>query len=300
MDDETSDNIQKENLKMLHGLIQSVGGSLNDSKHIARTCNKRSVAQVTKFKGDLEIGVSLKLPVVIYTKIRRESFPTLLKESQSSFNKGSGGEVKMDRVYKLEDKEVSDHERIKAFKYGTDYIPFSEADIASLKNSTERSFQFLAFLNREQVNGSMFLGGCDVVLAAPGQAEAQQAISSLARAMKLENRVGLARIVTRKNSAPKIVALLPCIDEYEGFYLHPLPFVEDMRQYEFDSLDPVISKLTRVELNAGESVVDSLMTDPQGKYDIANTYNPTLQAFFKAIQRRAETPSYVISPLYTE
>lgn len=146
----------------------------------------------------------------------------------------------------------------------------------------------------------------DVAIASPDHPDAALAVSALVRGMDAEHCVGIARMVYRANSPPKIVAFLPNVnenpdatttDQLDSFYVLHLPFHEDLRHFEFHSLQTT-SRSTQ-QTTIAEDLVDTFTTDT---YDMKSTYNPTLQRFYKSVQHRAlhpKDPIPEISPTIT-
>jgi hypothetical protein len=61
------------------------------------------------------------------------------------------------------------------------------------------------------------MGGVDVLIASNYDKHAQKALASLIHALYELERVAICRYITRKNSQPKLVCLIP-----RNFYLYPL------------------------------------------------------------------------------
>lgn len=170
MDSDKSNFIQQEHMRMFNSITGLVGGRVTTCAQMLdelEGCRSRSIMQVSKFRGNLEIryisyytiylkmvciSEKIQIPIWVYGKVQSESLPTLTKESKASYDASAGGEVKMDRVYLTEEKHpVSPSSRIKSFRYGDEYIPFSMADELTLKLSTEKSCQLLAFMPKSKL-----------------------------------------------------------------------------------------------------------------------------------------------------
>ena len=109
-------------------------------------------------------------------------------------------------------------------------------ELALLKYESDRCLQVLAFVPTDEVKRYQYMSGIDCVAAAPGDAEAQRALSAFAWSMTEMHRTALARYVARKNARPMLVALLPDIaraDGSEALLLVQLPFADDIRDFAF-------------------------------------------------------------------
>lgn len=68
--------------------------------------------------------------------------------------------------------------------------------------------------------------------------------TALVHALEETDSVAIVRFVKRKNGTPILGALYPCIKpENEYFYLHKLPYAEDIRQFPFPPLDKFVINL---------------------------------------------------------
>ncbi|OQS04042.1 hypothetical protein THRCLA_03685 [Thraustotheca clavata] len=305
----TSQSVKVENEKMLHSIAQEVSGEvISVTKRIdfLTQGKTKTVSQSTKFRGNLEFGDTLQIPVYVFSKTLEQKMPTLAKESAVA--DPGVGKVKMDRLYHSQvkpDEEVPPESRIKAYKYGSEMIPFSTADQASLKLATERSLKVLGFIKRELIDQTMFMGSTDAVFGDFTKPRAQEALAAFVRATEAEGKVALARFVWRANAAPKIVVLIP--NAYGSlrlncFWMQVLPFEEDLRQYEFPSLRIPKAQPTKEQQDIADALVDSLTLsgDKQNLHEKA--FCPSLQRFYDTVPLRALDPACPLAslPAYVE
>jgi ATP-dependent DNA helicase 2 subunit 2 len=152
--------------KEVHGDVKSVSKRMD----MLTQGNKRAVSQVTKFRGLLEIGTTMGLPVHCYLKTKIATLPTLKKESQVSHDKNISGRIKMDRIYRSStamqenDNEIPIEKRVKAYRYGSEKVPFSSADMESFKFQTEKSLKLLGFVDQNQLKIAQFIGETDLFI----------------------------------------------------------------------------------------------------------------------------------------
>jgi ATP-dependent DNA helicase 2 subunit 2 len=106
------------------------------------------------------------------------------------------------------------------------------------------------------------------------------------------NKVLICRYVYRNNANPKLVCLTPHITQYGPvFYLNQVPTVEDLRDYQFQSLqectvqqEEVVSKfIDELDLEAGEEDEE----EPEEKLKPTRTFNPSLQYFYQCLEHKA-------------
>ncbi|RLN97043.1 hypothetical protein BBJ28_00010821 [Nothophytophthora sp. Chile5] len=288
-----------ENEKMLVSIAKEVGGevcSVSKRMQLMAQGMKKTVALTTKFRGPLEFGDILGIPVYCYLKTKTATLPTLQKESQTSYEKDVGGKVKLDRRYtspQHPDEEVPPDQQVKAYRYGAEKVPFSSADVEFFKFQTEKSLKVLGFLDQAQLSHSKFAGGTDIFIAEPGKPHAAQCLAALIDAMRELQQVAIARFVARKNAAPKIVALIPhapCASRGENYYAlwsQQLPFDEDLRSYEFAPLKCRKFTPTEEQQSLADKLVDSLSIRDDKADEVGACFNPVIRRFFHAASMRA-------------
>eukprot|EP01102_Stenamoeba_stenopodia_P012456 TRINITY_DN3947_c0_g2_i1.p1 TRINITY_DN3947_c0_g2~~TRINITY_DN3947_c0_g2_i1.p1 ORF type:complete len:754 (+),score=228.50 TRINITY_DN3947_c0_g2_i1:208-2469(+) len=283
----------------------------------------RSVLQRTTYRGALEISSHLSIPVWSYIKTMPRTFPTLkklstLSETHEGEGEGEGeeganedaagkGEVLMQRTYHPiadPDEEIPEDERVKGYKYGRTLVPFSKIDAQVLQYKAQKCMQVIGFTKQSNVPRHHFMGNVECIVAEPGDESAAVALSALVHALFETESVCIIRYVKRANSIPHLGVLMPHIKaDYECLFYCKLPFAEDIRQYPFASLDPSRARKAFVpspeQLAATERLINSLdlMTAAKDDDDESTealkpkyTYNPSLQHFYQAIQKRALNP----------
>lgn len=292
---------------MLVSIAHEVGGEVNSvSKRMQLMAQgmKKTVALTTKFRGDLEIGDGLGIPVFCYLKTKVATLPTLVKESQTSYDKEELGKVKMDRRYtspQNPDEDVAPDQQVKAYRYGMEKVPFSSADVEFFKFQTEKSLKVLGFLDRSLLNPSKFVGGTDVFIAEPGKPHAATCLAALIDGMKELDQVAIARFVARKNAAPKIMALIPHTpkkgENYYAFWAQQLPFEEDLRSYEFAPLKTSKNRPSDAQQDAADKLVESLSVRDDKADEVGACFNPVLCRFYNAASQRVFDDDAGIPPL---
>ncbi|TDH67454.1 hypothetical protein CCR75_005968 [Bremia lactucae] len=302
-------NIKAENEKMLVSIAHEVGGevcSVSKRMQLLAQGMKKTVALTTKFRGSLEFGNNFGIPVYCYLKTKTATLPTLSKESQNSYEKETAGRVKLDRRYTSPqniDQEISPDEQVKAYRYGSEKVPFASADIEFFKFRAEKSLKVLGFLDRSQINHSKFVAGTDVFIAEPSKPHAATCFAALIKAMMELDQVLVARFVARKNAAPKVVALIPhgpSPGKGENFYAmwsQQLPYEEDLRNYEFPPLKTRKFIPSDEQQLLADKLIDSLSIRDDKIDEVGKCFNPVIRRFFHAVSMRALDESAGIPPL---
>jgi ATP-dependent DNA helicase 2 subunit 2 len=137
----------------------------------------------------------------------------------------------------------------------------------------------LGFTDIDKVPRQHYMAGCDIVVPVESSTN-RRAFSALINAMIETDKVMIAKWISRKNSAPKLVVLHPYhTPKFECLYMNVLPTVEDIRDYQFGSLQ----ESTEGQQQAMDEFVDALDLDEvereEGVESDVNVYNPTLQYF---------------------
>jgi Ku70/Ku80 beta-barrel domain/Ku70/Ku80 C-terminal arm len=115
------------------------------------------------------------------------------------------------------------------------------------------------------------------------------ALHSIVQEMIKMNKVLICRFVPRANADPRLVVLNPHVT-FNGavFYLNNLPTVEDLRDFQFESLNECTVKQEEVV----SKFIDTLDLDEQEDEEKEerlkpnNVYNPTLQYFYQCLEHR--------------
>jgi ATP-dependent DNA helicase 2 subunit 2 len=299
---------------MLVSIANEVGGdvcSVSKRMQLLAQGMKKTVALTTKFRGPLEFGDALGIPVYCYLKTKTATLPTLAKESQRSYEKEAAGKVKLDRRYTSPqdvDQEVPPDQQVKAYRYGAEKVPFASADIEFFKFQTDKSLKVLGFLDKAQLSPAQFVAGTDIFVAEPGKLLAASCLAALIDAMVELEQVLVARFVPRKNAAPKIVALIPHApssaqgDNFYALWSQQLPYEEDVRNYEFAPLKTRKCAPTGEQQALADKLVDSLSIRDDKADEVGACFNPVVRRFFHAVSLRAldESAAVPTLPAYLE
>ncbi|CAE7372902.1 ku80, partial [Symbiodinium natans] len=250
----------------------------------------------------------MEIPVGIYSRTTRVSFPQLKKQSKMAAaipeESRKTDKVIMDRTYYATDdkegEEVKKEDRVKGYKYGQNIVPMSEYDEAALSYSCERTLTTLGFAAASSITPESSMHTVDTVAADKGDAWAHYAFESLVEAMLAEQRVLIARYVYRKDSQPHMVALIPKkgVGSASHMVLQFLPFEEDVRPWTCASLP----ESTSDQRAAMAKIVDGLTLCSKDAEMLRpeETSNPSLTRFYDFLASRAVKPGTPLPPASAE
>ncbi|XP_064167548.1 X-ray repair cross-complementing protein 5 isoform X2 [Anguilla rostrata] len=256
----------------------------------------------------LTIGESLSIRIVGYKAVTEEKIKKTwsIVDAQTHHKE----DVKRETVYCLEDDnetEVTKEDTIQGFRYGSDIVPFSKVDQEQMKYKSDgKCFTVLGFSKQEQIKRYQFMGSQVIKVFAPKDDEhAGVALSALIRALDQLKMVAIVRYAYDRRSNPQVGAAFPCVKEkYECLMYVQLPFVEDLRQFVFPSLENKKFAPTEEQLSAVDSLIDSMMLveetedgDTVDTFKVNELPNPQFQRLFQCLHHRAVNPDTPLPPM---
>ncbi|KAM9346851.1 X-ray repair cross-complementing protein 5-like [Symphorus nematophorus] len=257
----------------------------------------------------LTIGSCLSIRIVGYKAVTEEKLKKMWITVDAQTNQKD--DVKRETVYCLDDDnetEVQRDDTIQGFRYGSDIVPFSKVDQEQMKYKHDgKCFAVLGFTKQSSVNRHQFMGNQVVKLFSGKDDEhAAVALSALIRALDELQMVAIVRYAYDRRSNPQVGAAFPCIkQDYECLIYVQLPFMEDLRQFTFPSLENN-KKVTPsdTQLSAVDSLIDSMMLveeDEDGKqkdmFKVHQIPNPAFQRHFQCLHHRAVNPGTPLPPM---
>lgn len=257
----------------------------------------------------LTIGGSLSIRIVGYKAVTEEKLKkTWITVDAQTTQKD---DVKRETVYCLDDDnetEVQRDDTIQGFRYGSDIVPFSKVDQEQMKYKHDgKCFAVLGFTKQNMVCRHQFMGS-QVVKIFPGKDDehAEVALSSLIRALDELQMVAIVRYAYDRRSNPQVGAAFPCIKrDYECLLYVQLPFMEDLRQFTFPSLENN-KKFTPsdTQLSAVDSLIDSMMlveedenAEKKDLFKVHHIPNPAFQRHFQCLHHRGVSPGTPLPPM---
>ena len=258
-DKENTNSINKEtkNQKKTKELLKILQSNTDNVKlFTATTANdiyhqfkRKKINPVAKFRGPFIISPNLSLDVMVYSKTTPALIPSLKRFSKVAEYSDEPGtcEVQNERIYYVNDdpdKKAVEKELItKAYYYGSSLVPISKTDEIRLKNEEPKCLKVIGMTDSYRVPRHFFMSGVDIVVPNPTSEEDIKGTTALVKEMIKMNKVIIARYVYRNNSQPKLVVLTPHMSKKGPmFYLNVLPTVEEIRDFQFDSLPEATKK----------------------------------------------------------
>ncbi|XP_053353435.1 X-ray repair cross-complementing protein 5 [Clarias gariepinus] len=257
----------------------------------------------------LTIGNSISIRIIGYKAVCEEKIKkTWAVVDAESHQKD---DVKRDTVYCLNDDnetEVQKDDVIQGFRYGSDIVPFSKVDQEQMKYKSDgKSFAVLGFSKRELIHRHHFMGQQIVkVFPAKDDEHAAVALSALIHALNDLNMVAIVRYAYDRRSNPQVGAAFPCIkDKYECLIYVQLPYMEDLRQFTFPSLENNKKFApSEAQLSAVDNLINSMMLVEEGEdgemedtFKVHKIPNPQFQRLFQCLHHRGVNPGAPLPPI---
>ena len=275
------------------------------ANYIYHQFRKKKINPVTKFRGPLILTPNLSLDVMVYTKTTTQNLPSLSKYSLATpFNDepGTCGVIN-ERLYYIHDDpqqiQIQPEFIAKAYYYGNSLVPVSKTDEIRFKNEEMKCLKTIGFTDAFRVPRHFYMGGVDLVMPNPTNEKVIGAFKAIVEEMIKMNKVIIARYVYRTNSDPKLVVLIPHLAKKGPvFYLNTLPTIEDIRDYQFESL----TNCTKNQEELVSKFIDSLDLGEGDEEQLkpSETYNPILQYFYQCLESKALSDDKEIPPLDEE
>ncbi|XP_028248974.1 X-ray repair cross-complementing protein 5 [Parambassis ranga] len=250
----------------------------------------------------LTIGSALSIRIVGYKAVTEERLKKMWITVDAQTNQKD--DIKRETVYCLDDDnetEVQKDDTIQGFRYGSDIVPFSKVDQEQMKYKHDgKCFAVLGFTNQNTVRRHQFMGSQVIkIFAARDDEHAGVALSALIRALEELQMVAIVRYAYDRRSNPQVGAAFPCIkQDYECLMYVQLPFMEDLRQFTFPSLENKKFTASDTQLAAVDSLIDSMMLvvedesgNPKDIFKPHHIPNPAFQRHFQCVHHRAVKPN---------
>ncbi|KAJ3345495.1 X-ray repair cross-complementing protein 5 [Kappamyces sp. JEL0680] len=226
----------------------------------------KAVRQTTSFRGLLKWGTlpqhdkedkdrHLDIPVFVYNKTTEMKIPSakkwslLAQQTATTADTDTYGAVLQERVLKLakektassdeesesEDVVVEREDLVRAYRYGKDWVPFTEADEEAAKLRTEKAMTVIAVTAAANVPHQYYMGGVLAITPDPSSTTAYTLLRSFSEAMREQSQVAIVRYCRTEDAPPRLGALIPNIKGY--FYFVQIPYQDDMRNFSFPPID---------------------------------------------------------------
>ncbi|KAF3059626.1 ATP-dependent DNA helicase II subunit 2 [Daldinia childiae] len=157
--------------------------------------------------------------------------------------------VKNARTYKVNDPDAPGGKRdvefeslARGYEYGRTAVHISESEHNITKLETTKCFTILGFIHQEKYEPFFNMGETGQTIPQKFNDTAALKLSSFIHSLQELESYAVARIVTKDGKEPSLILLAPHIEpDFECLYDVPLPFAEDVRNYQFPPLDKVVT-----------------------------------------------------------
>uniref|UniRef100_A0A182QXW6 Ku domain-containing protein n=1 Tax=Anopheles farauti TaxID=69004 RepID=A0A182QXW6_9DIPT len=257
------------------------------------------VVRPTPWNNTLFIGTKVKLSISAYLQISEQKGLGSFKVDNVD---GSSTRVEMKTEHFLNDKKIDlfMQDVTVGYMYGSTAVPY-DSTIEIEYRSGESRLTCLGFTPSKNVLEEHLSGnGTYVVVAKKGCSASHKKLCALVKAM---HELDVAMIVTkvyRKDTRPRLNALLPSYkNEIPCFVMLELIFKDELSSLKFPALLKSKHKPTDEQYDAVSKLIDSMnlmdaLEDTNGEcreaFGLQNTYNPTLQHVYRTVAHRALHP----------
>ncbi|KAJ3248630.1 X-ray repair cross-complementing protein 5 [Chytriomyces hyalinus] len=267
-----SDTSQRaQNERFMRTFSESTEGqvfSASEALSLLGELRSRSVKPTTLIRHILTLGdpsvaadSSIAIFVWAYAKVKEAKLPSAKKWSRVAADavdvaqEAFKGDVMMERTYKVKDQNVGDaddelaagstelqkEDLIRAYKYGKDLIPFADEDREAMKLTSMKGFSILGFVKSSEVSRELFINDPIQMVPDPDSlSQSKRLFETLALSMQAKDVYALVRYVRIDNASPKLGVLIPHIGKKIWCAWMQIPFKEDVREYSFTTLCPLL------------------------------------------------------------
>ncbi|KAI1279162.1 hypothetical protein F5Y07DRAFT_387690 [Xylaria sp. FL0933] len=270
------------------------GDGLNLLHSLVSNINSRQTPKRAYFSGmPFEIGPGLTISVKGYNIVQKQA-PA---RSCYIWLEGEKPQVAIGETARLAEdsaRTVESYEVKKAYKFGSEYVYFSDEEQKSIKQFGGPCIRIIGFKDRSLLKfWASIKKSIYIFPSEEGYVGSTRVFTALWRKLLNSRKVGVAWHIARKNGNPQLVAVIPSrapSDDQSGthympagLWLYPIPFIDDVR----DGPEPGrVIRTTNALTDRMNKVVQQLQL-PGGAYNPAKYPNPALQWHYKILQALA-------------
>ena len=246
--------------------------TVNDFSDVSTANDSSSLNDPSKMIETEKLLLSSKDSSIISTSVDMDMDPVEEEEVHA---------IKKDLSYfnPADDQEnLSIDQFVDGYKYGSGYIPIDAGSKAAMKIEGSPGITLIGFLNKEDVPRHHYLENTSILQGSDAVDQSILGMAAISKAMLSKNAVGIARLVSRADADPNLVALIPSPSEDGTILVQHLPCKEDTHNYHFVSLpdlDGIVK--SNPKFNDGISAVSNmvdLMTKTHVSPDMLTPSNP--------------------------
>lgn len=248
----------------------------------------------------LELGPGLQISVRGYNILQKQaparSCYVWLDGEKAQIAAGETARIAEDSARTVQAGEVK-----KAYKFGGEYVYFSEDEQKSIKQFGSPIIRLIGFKDRSQlgfwasINKSIFIFPSE-----EGYVGSSRVFAALWQKLIKSKKIGIAWHIPRMNGNPQLVAIIPSKAQEDhksgadfipaGLWLYPIPYADDVRE---GPEQVNLARTTNVLIDRMNKVIGNLQL-PTATYNPLKYPNPALQWHYKILQALAldeEVPS---------
>ncbi|KAI0985500.1 hypothetical protein GJ496_009986 [Pomphorhynchus laevis] len=288
---------------VLAKLINKLSGSCFSYSEAAEVINvfETRAVRSTAMKFTLDIGGLISIPTAMYIRVREK--PLRQFKSRKIYTDNPNIPIETEKKFVLKEDfnvEVKSDDVLYGYRYGNTLVPISDQDKSLFPAfNYEKGLSVIAFVPSDQIKHYHCMGsGLLQVLCDPKAEEADKTafISFVASLYETES-AAIVRKVYRKGTSAEIGFLKPFIDDNDKcLYYCRLPFKDDLRCSTLQNLVKSVH-VNENALDAADRLINHLLlinSTDEGDIDEElkpeNTFNPSLQNYFKIISEKILNP----------
>ncbi|CAJ2502081.1 Uu.00g049340.m01.CDS01 [Anthostomella pinea] len=269
-----------DGMTLLNSLVSNIS---------SRQTPKRAYFSNMAFEIGPGFTISVKGFNIIQKQAAARSCYVWLEGEKAQIAVGESAHLAADSARSVEKVEVK-----KAYKFGGEFVHFTEEEQKSVKQFGGPVIRIIGFKDRPQlkiwqsVKKSIYIFPSEV-----GYVGSTRVFTALWQKLLKSNKVGIAWHIARKNGNPQLVAIIPSrspSDEKSGtpfmpagLWLYPIPFADDVRE---GPEKPGIMRTTDELTDKMNTIVRQLQL-PAATYDPSKYPNPALQWHYRILQALA-------------
>ncbi|TMW66490.1 hypothetical protein Poli38472_004255 [Pythium oligandrum] len=228
---------------------------------------------------DVSIGVELYALAVV----QRKTYPVSLDASTNTPLKSETKWLCDDTGSYLTPDQIK-----KYIAYGGKRVYFSRDDVVQIKYYDAPGLQLICFKPLSSLNWNDNIRAPYFVYPCDGYIEGSStAFLALLNSMVKREKYALARLIARKTSEPRLVALVPQEEAYDelgqvqpsGFHVVFLPYLDDVRDVQVDAPESAASD---DQVTAAKELISKLKLAELPSFE-----NPELQKHYASVQALA-------------
>ena len=338
--------LKRKNEEFLRDMTEKCNGTFGTMQEAIdelATPRIKTVRSTATYRGQLRLGdpgqydTALCIDVERYARVKVQKPPSASAfvpkaEGLSQLENQAGSQASGSNMapvrnvynYQIQDpsgeggkRDIDRDDLAKGYEYGRTAVHISESDENITKLETEQGMEVMGFVEREKVERYILLGESNVIVPLKTSDKAGLALSSLIRALFLNESCAVVRVVSKDMAEPLVKILSPEITtDYECLIENELPYAEDVRAYRFPPLDKIVTVSGKILkqhrnlpsddlLSAMSQYVDSMdlstfdrddEDNPSEHMALEDTYSPLLHRIeqakrFRAIHPREPVPA---------